>query len=267
MTLEIWTIVAALSLVTGAMAGGLAMFRLGPAWDRMFLAARAISTTGVTVALVGSLVAQGGWSPQDPAQSALGLVLVMLILQWVLAWRFKTRNVGPLVESVGLGLLLLGAIDLQTGAPLLNCQQEMALFQIQWALFLLGGASLLLAACMGLTLALGKVLQGLSWDLSLAAPADLYALVVQAAMLAVVALGGGLIVSLWWSWQTLGTLTSGDPREGWMALIWLLTAMSLLAGQLPRHRRRWVVGLAVLAAANVLFAWPLLAGAQGVLGI
>jgi hypothetical protein len=40
----------------------------------------------------------------------------------------------------------------------------------------------------------------------------------------------------------------------------------LLAGQLDRHRRGWVIGLVVLATSNMLFGWLLLVGVQDLLG-
>jgi hypothetical protein len=119
---------------------------------------------------------------------------------------------------------------------------------------------------MGLTLILERAVQRRGGNLNLATSDSLYALLVWAARLAFVTLGSGLTVGLWWSWQTLGTLTGGDPRSEWMALAWLLTAMSLLAGQLERHRRWWVSGLAGLAALNVVFGWLLLVGVQALFG-
>jgi hypothetical protein len=119
---------------------------------------------------------------------------------------------------------------------------------------------------MGLTVALARAMEGRGWNPYLAAPEDLCALLLRAAMLALVAIGSGLAVGLWWDWQTLGTLTSGDPRAEWMALTALITAMSLLAGQLDRHRRGWVIGLVVLATSNMLFGWLLLVGVQDLLG-
>lgn len=264
--IEMATLVAALALALGAIAGGLAVLERDRVRAWPWIALRATSIVALTVALVARVGTLGQWSPYDQELNVLGLVLAMLIVHSVLAWALGLENSGPLAELAGLGVLLIGAARLPVGAPLLNCPQEMAAFQIQWLLFLLGGGSLIVAGCAGLTVVLGKVAEGRGRDLHLAPLVDLYALVVQAAGLAWLALGGGLTISLWWTWQALGTLTSGDPRAEWMALTWLLTAMSLLAGQLERHPRRWVIGLSILAASNLVFGWLLVVGALGVLG-
>jgi hypothetical protein len=43
--------------------------------------------------------------------------------------------------------------------------------------------------------------------------------------------------------------------------------MSLLAGQLERHSRAWVIGLAILAASSGLFGWLLAVSVQGLFEI
>jgi hypothetical protein len=48
-------------------------------------------------------------------------------------------------------------------------------------------------------------------------------------------------------------LTSGDPREGWVFVAWLVAAMSMLARRLGKRWGRWTAGLAVLAAAIAAF--------------
>lgn len=266
MMADVWTIVAAVSLAVGAIAGGLAVLWGGRVWARVFVAVRATSMVALTVAILGRVITLGQWSPYDQGLGLLGLVLAMLLVHSLLAWLLKVEIPVPLVELAGLGLLLAGAAGLPAGAPLLACPQTVMPVQIQWVLFLLGGGSLLTAGCMGLTVVLGRAAFSRGRDLHQAASEDLVALLVRATMLALVALGSGLIVGLWWAWQTLGTQTSGDPRAEWMAVTWLLAAMSLLAGQLERHTRWWVIGLAVLAASNMLFGWLLLVGVQDLLG-
>lgn len=262
---EIWALVTALSLAVGTIAGGLAAFRKERIWTRVFVAVRTISAAALVAALIRRVITLGQWSPYDWELTLLALVLSLLVVHSVLAWLLKAENPGPIVELAGLALLLVGLARLGVSAPLLPCPQGMVPFQIQWILFLLGGGSLLTAGCMGLTVVLYRAVQRRGWSLDLAIPEDLYALQVQAAMLALVTLGSGLTISLWWAWRTLGTLTSGDPRAEWMALTWLLTAMSLLAGQLDRHRKRWVSGLVVVAASSLLFGWLLLVGVQDLL--
>ena len=263
---DMWSLVAALSLGAGAIVGGLAAFRKEQLWARLFVAVRVASVAALAVALAGRVLTLGWWSAYDWEMSLLTLGLSLLIVHSVLAWFLKVENPGPLVELVGLGLLLTILVGASVGVPILTCPQWLAPFQIQWILFLLGGGSLLASGCMGLTVILYRAVQRSGRSLYLAPSEDLYALLVRAAMLALVALGSGLTVSLWWAWHTLGTLTGGDPRAEWMALTWLLTAMSLLAGQLDRHRRSWVIALAVIAASNLLFGWLFLVGVQDLLG-
>jgi hypothetical protein len=263
---DLWIVVSAFSLAVGAIAGGLAAFQRGRAWDRVFVAVRATSVAALAVALVARVGTLGYWSPYDQELSVLGLALSMLIVHSVLAWLLRAETTGPFVELVGLGLVLVGAANLPIATPLLACPQWVVPSQIQWSFFLLGGGSLLAAGCMGLTVALARAMQSHGWTLHLAAPGDLYALLLRAAMLALVAISSGLAVGLWWAWQTLGTLTSGDPRAEWMALTALRTTMSLLAGQMDRHQRGWVVGLVVLATSNMLFGWLFLVGVQDLLG-
>lgn len=266
MMADLWSLVAAVSLALSAVAGGLAAFRTDSAWVRIFLGLRVTSMVAVAVALVGRAGTAGGWSPYDPQLSVLGLVLAMLIVHSVLAWLLKAGPTGPLVELAGLGLLLVGAAGLPAGTLPLPCPQEVAWLQIQWALFLLGGGSLLVAGCMGLTLMVDRAVQSRGRSVHLATSENLYTLLVWAVKLAFVTVGSGLTIGLWWAWRSLGTLASGDPRAEWMALAWLLTAMSLLAGQLERHQRWWVAGLAGLAALNVIFGWLFLVGLQDLLG-
>ena len=263
---DMWSLVAALSLGAGAIVGGLAAFRKEQLWARLFVAVRVASVAALAVALAGRVLTLGWWSAYDWEMSLLTLVLSLLIVHSVLAWFLKAENPGPLVELVGLGLLLVVFVGASVGVPLLTCPQWLAPFQLQWILFLVGGGSLLVAGCMGLTVILYSAVQRRGRSLYLAPSEDLYALLVRAAVLALVTLGSGLTVSLWWAWHTLGTLTGGDPRAEWMALTWLLTAMSLLAGQLDRHRQRWVIALAVVAASNLLFGWLFLVGVQDLLG-
>ena len=266
MMANLWSLVAAVSLALGAVAGGLAAFRRGRTWGPIFVVLRAASMIALAVALVGRAGAAGGWSPYDPQLSTLGLVMAILIVHSVLAWLLKAQTTGPLVDLAGLGLLVAGAAGLPAGTPPLPCPQEVVSLQIQWALFLLGGGSLLVAGCMGLSLILGRAVQSRGRSVHSATSQSLCTLLVWAVKLAFVTVGSGLTAGLWWAWQTLGTLTSGDPRAEWMALAWLLTAMTLVAGQLERHRRWWVAGLAGLAALNAIFGWLLLVGLQDLLG-
>jgi hypothetical protein len=99
--------------------------------------------------------------------------------------------------------------------------------------------------------------KGLEWRgkyPSLPGQIPLYGLLTQASILAVVALGSGLIISAWWAGRTSGLLAGGTRREMWIAVAWLSAAMSLVAWQLDGRRGRWAIGLALVAAAAVLVA-------------
>jgi hypothetical protein len=85
-----------------------------------------------------------------------------------------------------------------------------------------------------------------------------------------VVLGSGLTVGAWWTWKTAGTQISDDPRSGWMAITWLVTAMSVLAWRLrqrPTRSGQWAAVLAILAAATAIFGLVAVANVRHVLGM
>jgi hypothetical protein len=126
------------------------------------------------------------------------------------------------------------------------------LYQAQWILLSVGGGSVLVAACAGLMLLLRKGLLSRDWGLALPGWSLLYGLLAQAVILALAALGSGLVIGVWWAWRILGTLGSDSAREVWMAVAWLITAMSVLAWQLDTRRSRWAAALVLVAAIAVL---------------
>jgi hypothetical protein len=65
---------------------------------------------------------------------------------------------------------------------------------------------------------------------------------------ALVALGSGIMVNLWWSWKSAGVLSSSDAREGWVTAAWLIAGMSMLVRRAGKRWGRWTAGLALLAA-------------------
>jgi hypothetical protein len=83
--------------------------------------------------------------------------------------------------------------------------------------------------------------------------AGVHRLLAEATLGASVALGGGLAISVWWSWYTIGSLSGGDPRQTWMGATWLVLSMSLLGWQSERRGVRTAAVLACLAAAMALF--------------
>jgi hypothetical protein len=264
---EIWAGVAVVLLGLAAMAGGLVVFKTGRRWEPIAIGARAAATAVLIVALGLAVVRQGEWTPFDLRQMVLALVVAMLLIHMGLAWRLRIGSAGPVVDVVALLLILIAIAMIQPGAPLLRCVQRALPFQVQWVLYVLGGAAILVAGSAGLVLVLHKATVSRGRVSNLPRLASLYDLLTQATYLALVALGSGLTVSVWWAWRTVGAWPGADPRETWMAITWLLAAMSLLAWRLEGRRGRWVVGLTEVAAASVLFGLLILADLQRILGM
>lgn len=267
MTPESLGVVAAFLLTVAAVAGIMALVEARGRWGAAAVGARVAGTVTVALVLGLAVVLQGEWSPLDTWQVVFGLVLAMLSIQMVLSWPLGIGSGGLVVDIVAVVLILLGTVLYRSDAPPLTCAQQAPAFWVQWVLFLLGGGGALVAGCAALMLALHKGLS--AWGRGIRQPArgDLYNLLTQAIFVALVALGGGLTVSVWWAWQAAGTLTSGDPRELWLAITWLTAAMSLLAWQLEGHRGRLAAGLALVAALNATFCLVLLPHLQSLLGI
>lgn len=263
---EILGAVAAFLLAVAAVASSIALVEARGRWGATAVGARAAGTVTVALAL-GLAGQQGEWSPLDTQQVVLGLVLAMLSIQMVLSWRLGIGSGGPVVDIVAVALILVGVILFRSDAPPLTCAQQAPAFAAQWILFLLGGGGTLVAGGATLMLVLHKSLSVRGRGIRQPTRGDLYNLLTQAIFWALVALGGGLTVSVWWAWQTAGTLTSNDPRELWLAVTWLTAAMSLLAWQLEDHRGRWAAGLALVAALNATFCLVLLPHLQSLLGI
>jgi hypothetical protein len=253
MTSEIWMAVAALLVGVAALAGVLFLLKLRSRWAWIVTVARAASIVALAVALILAAFEQGEWSPFDPRQAIPGLILATLALHMILAWRRKAGSAGPVVDLFALVLILVGAFAIEPGASPLNCAQRTFPFRVQWILFLVGGGGVLVAGNAGLLLALRRLVETQEWALRLPDPSRTWSLLVDAVYLALVALGSGLTVSLWWSWRTVGELNEGDPRVGWVGIAWLTSSMSLVAWQLESRREQWAAGLAVVAAAAVLF--------------
>jgi hypothetical protein len=252
MTPEIWALVAVALLGLASVAGVLVMLAVREPWDAVAIGIRMAALAALIVALAAAVIVQGQWTAADPQQAMLGLIVAMLAVHLVLAWRLGAGSAGPTVDIVALALSLVSVFAIQAGAPGLPCVERASLFQAQWVLFLLGGGGMLVAGSAGLMLAMR---QGMVWvgrDFRPQWQIPLYGLLTQAVILALVALGGGLILGVWWAWRTSGLLAVGNPREVWMAVAWLTAAMSLLAWQLDGSRGRWPAGLALVAAAAVL---------------
>lgn len=249
---EIWAVFAAALLLIAAVTSALAWFSRRRFWDAVAVGARVAALAVLIVALVMVAVRQGHWMAADPRQAVLSLVAAMLTIHTLLAWGLGATSAGPLVDIIALGLGLVGAFVTRASDPMLLCAQGATLVQAHWVLFSLGGGSVLVAACAGLMLGLRAVLAWRGKALQLPGRLFLYGLLTQAANLALVALGGGLVIGVWWAWRTSGILLSANAREVWIAVAWLTMAMSVLAWRLDRHRHRWGAVLALVAAMAVL---------------
>ena len=267
MTPEIWGTVATILLVIAAVTSGIGLFRVQRPWVTVAALARATGAASAAIALALAVLAQGAWSPAEMRPEMLSLVLAMLCIQMIFSWQLGIRSTGPVSDLGAVALILLGLFVNWPASQPPTCAQRSVAFGAQWVLFLLGSGSILVAGSASLMLALRKGL--FTWGKRPRLPAheELYSLLAQASSLALVALGSGLIVSMWWAWRTMGTLASGDPREVWLAIAWLAAAMSQLAWHLEGHRGRWVAGLAFVAASCVVFCLVSLAQIQSLLGI
>ncbi len=267
MSPELWAGIAACALGIAVVADGLAVFGIRGSWSLVTTVGRIAGAVALVLCLIFDVVPLGEWSPFDLQQMALGLALAMLVVHQLLSWRLKISGAGPVVDLVALILVLVAAIPYWSGAPPLTCTQRAIPYQIHWLLFLLGSGGVLVAGNAGLMLALRAGLGRLGWDLLVPSRADLHSLLTQATFLALVTLGSGLTVGVWWAWRTVGTLTGGDPREGWMAIAWLVSAMGLSAWQLQNWRGRWAASLAIVAAVVVLVALVAVTNPQRLLGM
>jgi hypothetical protein len=227
-------------------------------WHLLALGARLGSVVALIISLVLATVTHGEWSPSDLRQVAIGLALATLLIHLLLVWRLETDSASPVVDAVALALILIDAIAIRPGGPLLSCVQRAAPYRVQWILFLLGSGGTLVAGSAGLMLGLNPWSVKHSRRLGLPDTADIHTLLRQATALAWLLLGSGIVVSAWWAWQTMGTLADGDLRVGWCAITWLILAMSELAWRLDKtladsegeqDRGRWPARLAVVAAA------------------
>jgi hypothetical protein len=254
MTSEFWlTLGASALLVVAGVARGLVFFRSQKWWYPLAIGARTGSAIVLAVVLVLSAIDRGYWSPFDLQQAAFSLALAMLCMHLMLSWRCGVDGAGPVADLVALLLVLAGLLLIRPGAPQLTCFQRRAPFYIQWALSLLGAGGVIAAGSAGLQLLLraGSIRRG--WGFRGPSEADLHAFLGHATVWALIALGTGLTVGVWWAWRAMGSLASGDPREVWMASTWLVAGTSLLSWQLKRRSGQLPAGLVVMAAAVAIF--------------
>ena len=256
---------AALLLVAAAMANGLTLFHIGGRWTWVTTGATAGAVVFLAVAMAAIATSRGPWWQSlpatqflDPQQVVLGLVLATLVVQLVLAWRLPVSAASLLVDLLALVLVLFAGFMIEGSGLLPGCYERDVPIQLQWVLFLVGAGGLMVASGAGLTLALRAGLArrtpGLQWPRWI----DLHALLKRATELAMVSLGAGIVVGLWWSWRLLGSSAVGGPGDGWAILALLVATMSYLVRRTGGRWGHWVGGLILAATAVSLLG--LLAG-------
>lgn len=267
MVIKTWlTLGAAILLAIAAIGRGLAVAGVRGRWGLAATVARGVAGLVLAAALILAALVQGRWSPLDMQQVALSLALTTVGLHLALTWQSSAGDAGPLVDLVALALTITGLV-LPAGGPPPTLVQQMVPFYARWLLFLTGAGAVTVAGSAGLTMALSAGMARRGLGVRPTSHAGLYGLLKAATSLTLIALGGGLAVGTWWAWRTVGLLSGGDPREGWMAITWLMAATSLLAWRLEKRPGRWAAALAVLAAMAALFGLFFVTSMRRLLGL
>lgn len=250
MTIEVWVALgASLLLVLSLGPEVLRLVQTRGRWALLAAGFEIAALVAALAALVLSITAANPRSPDNLRLVAWGLAPAILGAHLFLQRLARTQGGRLIAELLALAALILGILVPKPVAMLLGCPQYGAAFTIQWSLFVLGAGSVIVAGSAGLEMLLGTAWSRRRAHHSPLRGSALQTLVSQGTVLALVTLGAGLTVATWWSWQAAGTPTSGDPREIWLAITWLVTATSLLAWQMEKRAAKWAAALAVLAAA------------------
>jgi ABC-type transport system involved in cytochrome c biogenesis permease subunit len=265
-------------LVAALVVQGFLLFRPTPdpgrwRWLAGGLELAAILVLGVALAL--AVRTHGEWSPHDLMQVALGLALATLAIHWLLVIRHRSRQapgsgsegIGLIVDLIVLGTILFTAFAIRAGGGPLLCAQRAVPYSVQWALYLVGAGAVLVAGSAGVVRVLRLPLIQRVPGLRQPRHADLIPQLAEATWWALVVLGLGLVVGVWWAGCTVGRLTSGDPREGWMVITWLAAASSLLARRFDEKAGQWSAALAVVAAVLLIIGLLALPDLYRLLGL
>lgn len=256
---EFWLVLAAVLLGVAALARVFALFGTWIRWKQVAVWARVGAVIMLLAALIwvadSTWILQGQWlaSPAlvpvyDFWQMTVGLALATLVTYLVLVWWLRSDAGSPIVDLIVLGLVLAGLLWRRPAGTVPFCAPCLLPVQVQWVLFLLGVGGIVVAGGAGLTLAARAASAGRARALGWAPWADVHVLLKQATAWALVALGGGLTLSIWWTWRTLGSLPSENAPVDWLAVAWLVAGMSMLARRTGNMGLRWTAGLAVVAA-------------------
>ena len=259
---ELWQVLAVTLLGLAAAGSVMALAgRPGP-WAAVALGGRLGSLAVLSLALWAAAAQEGGWAPLDLRQMALAVALAAAAAHLAHSRLPGTAGGSPAVDLLVAALVIVEMAVVRPGAPALTCAQRALPYHAEWGLFFLGSGATLVSGGAGLFLALGSRITSRLPDTG----ASQRNLLGHAAFLSTLALGGGIVAGVWWTWRTTGTLVAGDIRESWMAVTWLLAAMSLVAWQLERQASRWAAVLAIAAAAAALFGLLALPDLQRLMG-
>jgi hypothetical protein len=238
-------------------------------WPWLVVVTRVAAAAALAAALILVAITEGAWTLFDLRHMTLGLALAVLTIQLAIAWGCHTDGAGPAVDLVVLALSLL-AVEVQAREALPTCPQREILFLAQWGLFVVGTGGAVLAGSAGLMLLLRGVWAKIGWDRQLPARDDVGAFLRQATMLTLASLGIGLVAGSWLAWRNVGAPTGGDSRSTWMAITWLISAMSLLAWRLRQRLGRqglWAAILSISAASTAIVGILAITGIGRALGM
>ena len=256
MRTELWAAAAALLLAVAAASSALALAGRDRPWRWLSVAARGAGIAALAASLYLAATGRSGWSPLDLQQVALSLGLAMVLLHLVLSRVAGSAAGNPLADVLAGVLAVAAWLAIRPGGESLGCLERALPYRAEWALFLLGSAGALIAGASALALAL-------PWPWARTGAWDLVA---AGCFVATLATGTGILAGLWWSWQSTGSLETGDLGQSWMAVVWLLAAMSTAAWQLEKRAYQWAAGLALAAAGAALLGLLALPGIQSLMG-
>jgi hypothetical protein len=260
-------LIAGLLLMLAAVFRILTLFHVWPRTKGLILAARLGAAIALAVVVVSAATANAGWFFLDLRSVALGLALMTLLEHLVFLWLAGIDGSGPVSDLAVAALTLLGVLVIPSEELPLVCVQCLVFHHVKWLLFLLGAGGIMLSGSSGLVLGLGAVLAGRGLEWQIPSHDRLCDFLRQATLLALVTLGTGLLVVVLWSWQVLGSFTSGDPRDAGFTVTWLLAALSWSAWWLERRADRWAAVLALIAAFVVVSGLYVASALQAMPGI
>jgi hypothetical protein len=265
MTPEVWELAGVPLLAVAIVAGIREASVPHRRWQLIATGARLGALGVLIVAVVLSMVAQGGWSPFDLRQLAISVATLSLAWGLILSRVWESTVPDPVLDAAVLLIVLVTTLAIRRGGPPLECAQRSFLFVGQWVLFVLGAGSAVVASSLALSWAIRRFVPpaAAQW-VSSGNPDRPFS---EAVWLTLLFLGAGLLLSILWAWRTYGSLSTGDPRQAWLAAAWLVAAMSAVAWQLERRSRAWASLLAGVAGVAVLAGLLIVLDLQRLLGI